>query len=317
MKAKKTLFFLLRLFITLGLLYYIYRKIDLKLIKNILSTSNYPLFITAISIFILSNITGAVQWYFLLRSQKITGLSFFYTIKIHLLSAFFNNFLPTNVGGDVVKVYKLIKMNYPKNIIFSSILWDRFMNIIILILFSLIAGILIFKKKIIFFGLLLFILIILLAFILIKKYNAGKFILKIVRKIKNKNIKYFMEEFLISFKIYLQRSSYILLFYITSLITQFLKVYFAVFIVKAMAPIGLNLNLAEIFFICPVTGIVAILPISINGLGIREVVGGFIAGYLYKSKTLISLFVTLGNLSVILSNLPGVVFFFQKGKRSQ
>ncbi len=317
MKAKKTLFFLIRLFITVGLLYYIYRKIDLELIKNILSGSNYILLTTALLILMLSNITGAVQWYFLLRSQKITGLSIFYIIKIFLLSAFFNNFLPTNVGGDVIKVYKLIKMNYPKNIVFSSILWDRFMNITILILFLLIAGILIFKKKIIFLGLLLFILIILLFIILIKKYNAGKFILKIVRKIKNKNIKYFMEEFLISFKIYLQKSSYILLFYLTSLITQFLKIYSAVFIVKAMAPIGLNLNMPEVFFIGPIIGIAAILPISINGLGIREVVGSFIAGYLYKNKTLISLFVTLGNLSVILSNLPGVVFFFQKGKRSQ
>lgn len=312
MKLKKSLFFILRLFVTLFLLYLVYHRIDLKLVKNLLSTSNYYYLLIALLIFLLSNITGAIQWYLLLKSQKGKELSLSYIIKLYLLSSFFNNFLPTNVGGDVVKVYKLIKINYKKNIIFSSIIWDRFISIMILISFSFIAGFLFLKKKIIFIGFIAFLLIIFLIILLIKKYNAGRFLLKIVRIIKNEKIKYFLEEFLISFKIYLQRSKYILGFYLLSFVTQFLKIYISVFIAKSM---NLNINMTEIFFIIPIIGIAAFLPISINGIGIKEHLGSFLYMYLNKDKMLISIFITVGNLIIILGNLLGLIFIFKKGKR--
>lgn len=312
MKIKKIFFLILRSIITLFLLYLIYRKVDLSLIKKLSAGSNYYYLLIAFFIFLSSNITGAMQWYFLLKSQKSRELPLFYIIKLYLLSSFFNNFLPTNIGGDVVKVYKLIKLNYNKNLIFSSIIWDRFIGIVILVLFSFISGVLVLKKRIIFVGLMIFLLILFSTVLLIKKYNAGKWLLKIIRIIKNEKIKYFLQEFLISFKIYLQQSKYITCFYLISLVTQFFRIFPMIFIAMS---INLNINLAEMFFIFPIVGIVSSLPVSINGLGIREYVGGYLFMYLNKNLILTSISITTGNLIIIISNLLGIIFIFAKHQK--
>jgi len=171
----------------------------------------------------------------------------------------------------------------------------------------------VFQKSIFRFGLVFFLLTLFLIFLLIKKYNAGRFLLRMVGIIRNEKIKYFLEEFLISFKIYLQRSKYILYFYLISLITQFLKIYLVVFVAKA---IRLDMSITEIFLIIPAVGIVSFLPISINGLGIKEYVGSYLFAFLNKEIALISIFISIGNLIVILGNLVGAIFIFDKEKRS-
>ncbi|MBU1078181.1 MAG: flippase-like domain-containing protein [Spirochaetes bacterium] len=314
MKNKKTFYLVLRLIITAFLLYLIYRRIDLAFIRNLLLTSNYLYLLIAVLIFVLSNVTGAVQWYFLLRSQTDTDPGFFAMIRLYLFSAFFNNFLLSNVGGDVIKVYKLIKYKFDKNIIFSSVLWDRFISVLILIFFSLITGYILFKKVVILYSLALFLGAIILLLILVKKYKLGSFLLKFVNIIRHKKINYFLKEFFLSFKIYLQRSKYIVLFYSFSILTQFLKIFFMVLIAMALS---ITITPWEIFFIIPIIGVVSALPISINGLGVREYVGSYLFGFLDKEKALMSVFITVGNLVIILGNLFGVIFIFDKNKPKQ
>lgn len=311
MKKKKILFFIIRLIVTVILLYFIYHKIDLAYIKKILSGANYWYLFLSLLIFIFSNITGAIQWFFLLKSQRSNQLQFFSIIKLYLFSAFFNNFLLTNVGGDVVKSYKMIKWKYKKNIVFSSIIWDRFISLLILIIFSFLAGFVIFKKSIILYSFFGFIFILLLIVLLIKKYNMGTLLLNLVNIIKHEKVNYFLKEFFASFKIYLQRSKFITFFYLTSFLTQFLKIYLMVFIAQALS---LPLPFREIFFIIPIIGIVSALPISINGLGVREYIGSTLFMYLNKDKVIISIFITIGNLIIILGNLMGVIFMFEKDR---
>lgn len=309
MKYKKQLLFILRCFITFFLLYIIYRRIDIQYVLHLLKESNYIFLVLSLMIFILSNITGSIQWYFLLKSHNKESLPFFPVIKLYLFSAFFNNFLLSNVGGDVVKVYKMIKWKYDKNIIFSSIIWDRFFSIIVLVIFSLLTGYIVLKKALILYGIIILLILLSVFIILIKRYNLSSILLKLFSQIKNEKINYYVKEFLLSFKFYFQKSRYIIYFYSLSFLTQFFKIYFMVYIAKAL---NVPINFFEIFFIIPVIGIVSALPISINGMGVREYVGSFLYLYLQKDKAIISIFITIGNIIVILGNLMGVIFMFDK-----
>ncbi len=311
MKFKNFLLLLLRLVVTLGLLYFIYSKIDFILLKKIILTSNYFYFVIALGIFIISNITGSIQYYYLLKTQKIEKLPFLKIIKIYLFSTFFNNLLPTNIGGDGVRIYQLMQYGINKNIIFSSVIWDRFISILILIVLSLIMGFILLKKVILFIVLLAVIILCTIFVMAILRFNFGKKILKLVQQIKNEKITYFLQEFLMSFKIYIKKGSSTFIYYILSLLTQFLKIFFTYFI-----GLGMNypIKIEELLFILPVVGIVSSLPISINGLGLREYVGRILFGYLNKDMAIISIFITLGNIIIMLGNTVGIVFMFGRNK---
>lgn len=315
MKIKKIFSFLLRFLITFSLLFIIYHKIDLKSVKNVLAHADYFYLFVALFIFIISNITGAIEYYFLLKSHyKNKPIQFFYIIKIYLFSAFFNNFLPTNVGGDTVKIYKLIKAGHKKEIIFSSILWDRFIGIIILILMSLITGFILLKQFLLLFALFLFVFLALIFVLLINKFNLGKLILKITSRIHNTKIQYFLKEFFISFKTYLKKSFNIQLFYLISIITQFLKIYFNCYVAKAL---NLPIAFLAILFVMPIIGIISALPISINGFGIREYMGSILFKYIHSSISIIPLFITLINIVIMLANSFGIIFIFNQDENNQ
>lgn len=84
------------------LYYFLSQPDDRQALLAALSNVNYAYLALALALFILAIISNAVKWQILLRAQgvpvpltPITNLTF--------VGAFFNNFLPANVGGDVVR----------------------------------------------------------------------------------------------------------------------------------------------------------------------------------------------------------------------
>lgn len=310
---KRTVSFLFRLGVTTGLLIFIYRKIDVSLFRNILFQSDLSLFVFSFFIFFISNLTGGLQYYFLLRSHGTEKPPLGSVMKIYLLSSFFNNFLPTNIGGDGIKVYRLMRMGLDKKIVLSSVIWDRFTGIMILLFFSLFFGIMVTGSSRLAGALFLFVFCVLLFIILVKKFGLGKLLLRIIRPVRNEKIKLFLHEFLSSFRIYLKKSNGILVFYALSFLTQFLKIFFALFIARA---VRLQVSLPELCTMLPVIGIVSSLPLSINGLGIREYVGVLLFATLRKDKALVSIFITIGNIIIMLANSTGALFMLIREKKT-
>lgn len=300
--------FILRFIITAVLLYIVYSTIDKKLLISIIKNPRITLLIAGLIIFIISNITGAIQWYFLIRSQKI-NITIYTVLKIYLIGSFFNNFLPGNIGGDVVKSYKLIKEKSQAEIVISSVVWDRITSFIILYFFSIISAFFLFNSFIFIYLVLGSIFIILIFILLILKFNFGTIFLKLSQKIPYPNIKIFVYNFFKSFKKYIIFSKEILFFYLISIITQFLKIFIQVMINYSF---NFTLKLSEIYFFVPLIGIVSALPVSINGIGFREFLGKYFAIFINRNSDIISFFLTVGNILIVLGNLIGIVFLFDK-----
>lgn len=81
---------------------------------------------------------GVVKWHVLLKSRGF-HLSFGYLFKLYLVGAFFNNFLPSNVGGDVVRVYELGRRIGDATKALASVFVERFTGFIVLIIVSCLA----------------------------------------------------------------------------------------------------------------------------------------------------------------------------------
>ena len=105
---KKVVFLSLKFAITTILFVWLIQKTNLSKILPIIGKARFfPLFIGFLC-FSSTNIIAAKKWSFILRGFNIR-LPLTKLISLYWTGAFFNNFLPSIIGGDGIKVYKIIK----------------------------------------------------------------------------------------------------------------------------------------------------------------------------------------------------------------
>jgi len=65
---------------------------------------NLGVFAVALGIFAIGQVIVALRWWLLLRSQSIF-INFSAAVRLHFLGLFYNNFMPSSVGGDLVRAW--------------------------------------------------------------------------------------------------------------------------------------------------------------------------------------------------------------------
>jgi glycosyltransferase 2 family protein len=85
---------------------------------------------------ILNYVVGAFRWKKLLIYKNTHGVTVRYLTSLYFIGAFFNNFMPTSVGGDVFKVFRLAKKIGNSAHAFSATFMERFTGVIALVLIS-------------------------------------------------------------------------------------------------------------------------------------------------------------------------------------
>ena len=97
--------------ISVGLMAYLFYRFlsdpqDRAVLLDHLTTSNYGYLLLALVLFVIAVITNAIKWYILLKAQGIP-VPLRALINYTFVGFFFNNFLPANVGGDVMRGFGL------------------------------------------------------------------------------------------------------------------------------------------------------------------------------------------------------------------
>ncbi len=132
---------LLRILISVGILFYIFTQPDVNL-KTLGSTfSSIPFWNLFIPLFIYGFISflACYRWLLLLRSFDI-HIGFALAVRLTLIGLFFNNMMPSLTGGDVIKGYYLAKRTPKKVEAVASILLDRIFGFSALFMLGLIAS---------------------------------------------------------------------------------------------------------------------------------------------------------------------------------
>ena len=109
-KYKKIINTALRIVISVGLIIYlIFSQFkDFKTISSTLRGINVTLILLSFSTIIYGIWITAFRWQTLLKTQGIR-LSVLSLASSTLIGVFFNNFLPTSIGGDVYRAYDVTK----------------------------------------------------------------------------------------------------------------------------------------------------------------------------------------------------------------
>ncbi len=99
----RTLLLVFKLVLTVGLLSYLLWSVDLSDVVRHVVEGRHSLFAVACAVYIVVVLLSTVRWKVLLDAVG-TSPPFNTLCQSYLVATFFNNFLPSNVGGDVVRV---------------------------------------------------------------------------------------------------------------------------------------------------------------------------------------------------------------------
>lgn len=124
---------LVRVLISGGLLYFVLRSIDLTLLWGRVKTMSPGWLVLAIAAYASTQFVAVWRWGRLLDAQHI-GVERKRLTESMWVSLFFNNFLPSNIGGDVVRIADTAGAAGSKTLATTVVLVDRCLGLIALVL---------------------------------------------------------------------------------------------------------------------------------------------------------------------------------------
>lgn len=265
---KRTLILLCKIAVSLVLIVYLFSKTDIVTIWMTMKSANISLLILAFFLIALGYLLITLRWQILLNAQGIK-IQFWKLTKYYLVGTFFNNFLPTTIGGDIVRTYDVSRSSGSMTQSFAIIMVERLTGVFALIVYAII-GLLLGYSTIGNFplvwvagGALVILLFILLCGVIIQ---GGKQIEDVsvnkISKIKNKINKIF-------YTLHRYRNKKLCL--LKSLVLAFI-LQFNVIIFFYIISYSIDLRPPFFYFliIIPLIHVILMFPVSINGIGVRE-----------------------------------------------
>jgi glycosyltransferase 2 family protein len=131
---------LLKIIIGMGLLFFLYKRLqEPDLLWQGVLTSNKPLLAAAVVAYAGAVALSGLKWGILLQASGIHVLPR-RLLSYQWVAEFFNNFLPAQVGGDVMRGYALASDTHRRADAAASVLIDRFMGLFVFMVAAAIAS---------------------------------------------------------------------------------------------------------------------------------------------------------------------------------
>ncbi len=236
-----------------------------------MGSANIWILLLAFSLHAIGLYVSALRWHILLGAQNVDSkVSFLF--KSYLVATFFNHFLPSTVGGDSVRAYDSYRLGKDKADAFAVVIVDRFMGLLTLLIFVIISMFFTDKitEKIPDLGLWVALLIAGFLGIIWFVFTPD---LKIFEYLKNSGNKIIAKIGSLLYKIanafwqFSSKKSILFKALLLSIILQ-TNVVFYYYLIS----VGLHFSIPfyNFFLIVPLTIFIMMLPISVNGIGLRE-----------------------------------------------
>jgi glycosyltransferase 2 family protein len=276
--VNKWLKLLLKIAVSVICLWYVSGKIDFTKAGTALQNANWIYLFLALIAFIVSKLIAAFRLNIYFRNINI-HLPEWNNIRLYWLGMFYNLFLPGSISGDAYKVILLTKKyQVPYKKTTAAVLLDRFSGLLGLGLILGVYGCVVLKEK-------------LYAIALVIGAVLAVVTLYLV-------IRSFFKDFLPSF-------------YSTLLLGTLVQASQVICAYLIMAALGIPAHVTEYIFIFLVSSVVAVLPLTIGGLGIREVVfleGSTYFGLVQENSVVISI---LFYLITLFTSAWGLIYVFK------
>jgi glycosyltransferase 2 family protein len=268
-----------KILVTLVLFYYVFSRYGIRNVFDYLANADIIPLLLAVVIFLASNFLGAMQWQLLLRGQNII-FPYSRAASLYFIGLFFNTVLPGSLGGDVVKVYSISRIERKGREGLAATFVDRFAGFFVLALFAIAASTILLsspllagkgiKKDILIYIATIFSVFIFSIAIIFSR-RVGRFIYEILLGGFNPlGLRDRFRELHGFFHIYRDKHGLAVKVFLLSLTIQTARVAVHFFCARA---IGFEIDFLYFLLFVPLIAMAAVVPISFGGLGVRETLG--------------------------------------------
>ncbi|MCA9925288.1 MAG: flippase-like domain-containing protein [Anaerolineales bacterium] len=267
MNVKKLILNIFKFVISGGLIFWILRGTNLTEIFDAVRSANFWLVFIAFSMHLLGFTISAYRWRMLLRTRG-SDTSILFLVESYIVGMFFNNFLPSTIGGDVYRAYDSWRLGQSKSSALAVVFVDRFLGLLALMLFAFIALLNAneLTNSIPYLFVWVFLGVLSMSAFVWLIFMPPRWLPGLIAQLKlpfGKKIHTIIEAFL-AFRG--QRQVLLKALALSALLQANVVVHYYL-IARAM---NLPIPLFSFFLIIPLTTVITMLPISVNGIGVRE-----------------------------------------------
>ena len=130
--ARRYLVLALKVVVSIVLLSLLFSKIDVARLWAIARRASLRWFAVALAIYAVNMIASTWRWHLLLRTQEV-NVRRRWLLGSFLVASFFNNFLPSNIGGDVIRISDTARAARSRTLAATVVLMDRVLGLMALI----------------------------------------------------------------------------------------------------------------------------------------------------------------------------------------
>jgi uncharacterized membrane protein YbhN (UPF0104 family) len=127
--SKTSLLRILGTMISLGLVIWLLSKQGWREIIEAIQLIPIEVFLISFVFMILSRLAVTARWHVLLRAASFR-INYGQTLRVTFAGLFATNFLPTTIGGDVVRLAGMVRMSYDTTIATASLIVDRLIGML-------------------------------------------------------------------------------------------------------------------------------------------------------------------------------------------
>ena len=311
-RARTLVISAIKIAVSAGLLALLFARVDVARLWSVARQASAAWLGAALLLYLAMILASAARWGVLLRAQHVR-LPFSFLTRSFLVATFFNNFLPSNIGGDVIRISDTAKAAGSKTLATTVVLIDRGLGLLGLALMAATGASLMQRMAVGPVG----------PGMLWAGFGAGAIIatpallmpetatklLKPLRVFHQQWVDERLERLTYALTRFKETPAALAACFVGAVVVQGILVAFYVAIARSMnIPIGF----AELAVIVPVSFIVQMVPVSVNGFGVREATFGFYftrLGLPLESALLVSF---VGAALIMLFSLSGGVAYLRR-----
>lgn len=304
---KGRLRFFIQFLISLCIIILLLNIIDPLKVRDLLMGIDLRFFFLLLVLITIDRFFMAYKWYLLLKARDVR-ISFYDCVKVYYISTFASFLLPTTLGADLLRVYKLHRQAQEGAKILSSVIIERLLGLIasaLVSIFGIVFLIYVLNLSLwIFFWIILGLLSIFVSILIISFYTPNFIRVQIVNK------SFLLEKLRKLYDAYMGYRGHrlvLIIFIALSSLEQLAPV-----IGNYLSALSIGLDIKFIYFlaIIPIVQLFNRLPVSFNGIGINEGLLIYFFSLLGLQKPDAFTIGLIGQVAILLSVLPAGLLVF-------
>jgi len=277
MSARKRVLIVAKLALSVLLLALLLWRIPFSQVAQVVAHADRRWLAAAAAVMLFSNLIGSYQWWRLLQVADIR-IPLWRACAYYHIGLFFNNFLPANIGGDLARIADTSRHGGGAAGAFSAVLMDRLIGTMALAGLALVTTLPAldrFHLAVVYLALAGFFAASVLLLWAIFHPALLPALERLLGAIGLGGLGPHLDDLALRIRAYRDARGLLLRMVALAVLTQFSRIGVHVLVARAL---GITVGLQYFLLFVPLLAVIVSLPISFNGLGVREGAGVVLFG---------------------------------------